>query len=193
MPSWQHFISTKPIPALQQQLDDQLHFLRPNQLVTYIHWRSQMMADVRHRSKSGHQESVMSTPVSCEHIASGNRLQNDSCHDTEGTLSVTVGTTNITSYSALPISRCHFSPNDSHKTPIARPLGRGMGVFREVEVWPKFYLRSCCARCIIVLYCTVIYQKSIVLHILWRLQRYQVVLELTKHHLKHRPHGRDNS
>ena len=46
--------------------------------------------------------------------------------------------------SALPIYRGHFSPHNSRKTPIARPLGRGMGVFREFEVWPKFYLRSCC-------------------------------------------------
>ena len=35
-------------------------------------------------------------------------------------------------------------------TPIARQLGRGMGGFREFEVWPKFYLRSC-ALCTILL------------------------------------------
>ena len=62
--------------------------------------------------------------------------------------------------SKLPINRCHFSPNTSWKTPIARPLGRGNGGFGEFEVWPKFYLRSCCALCIIVLYCTAIYRES---------------------------------
>ena len=66
-------------------------------------------------------------------------------------------------YSALPTSRGHFSPHNSRKTLIARPLGRGMGVFREFEMWPKFYIQSCCAVCNIVLYCTVIYRESIVL------------------------------
>ena len=37
-------------------------------------------------------------------------------------------------YSAIPISRGHFPPNNSRKTPIARPHGRAMGVFREFEV-----------------------------------------------------------
>ena len=32
-------------------------------------------------------------------------------------------------YSALPISRGHFSPNYSQKTPIGRPLGRGIASF----------------------------------------------------------------
>ena len=50
-------------------------------------------------------------------------------------------------YSGLPISLGHFSPNNSRKTPIARPLGRGMGVLREFKVWPKLYHRSCCAVC----------------------------------------------
>ena len=65
--------------------------------------------------------------------------------------------------SALPISRDHFSPNNSRKTSIARPLGWGMGVVREFQVWPKFYLRSCCAGCNIVLYCTAIYWDSIIM------------------------------
>ena len=43
-------------------------------------------------------------------------------------------------YSALPIYRGLFS-NNSRETLIARPSGRGMGVFREIMVWPKFYLR----------------------------------------------------
>ena len=37
-------------------------------------------------------------------------------------------------YSVLPISHGHFSPHlprNSRKTPIARPLGRGMSVFRQ--------------------------------------------------------------
>ena len=45
----------------------------------------------------------------------------------------------------LPISRGHFSPNNSRKTPTARPLGR-----------------SCCVINNIVLYCTAIYRESIV-------------------------------
>ena len=65
-------------------------------------------------------------------------------------------------YSALPISRGHFSPNNSRKTPIARPLGRSMGVFRGFEIWPKFHLRSCCTGCKVVLCCSAIYRKSIV-------------------------------
>ena len=72
-------------------------------------------------------------------------------------------------YSALPISRGHFSPKNSWKTPMARLLGRGMGVFGEFEIWPKFYLRSCYTSCNIVLYCTAIYWESIVpgLPIIW--------------------------
>ena len=45
------------------------------------------------------------------------------------------------SYSALPIYRGPFAPNNSRETPIARPLGRGMGIFREILVWPKFYIQ----------------------------------------------------
>ena len=48
------------------------------------------------------------------------------------------------------------------KTPIARPWGRGMGVFREFEVWLKFCLRSCCAVCNNELYGTAIYLEAIV-------------------------------
>ena len=43
---------------------------------------------------------------------------------------------------APPIYRGHFSSNNSRKTPIARPLGRYRGLFREFEVSPKFQLRS---------------------------------------------------
>ena len=45
-------------------------------------------------------------------------------------------------YSALPISRGHFSPNNSRSTPIARSLGRDMDVILEFEVLPKFYIRN---------------------------------------------------
>ena len=48
-------------------------------------------------------------------------------------------------YSALSIYRGLFSPNNSRKTPIARPLGRDMVVFRDFLIWPKFYLGSYCA------------------------------------------------
>ena len=41
-------------------------------------------------------------------------------------------------YSALPIYRGLFSLNNSREAPIARPLGRGMGVFRDMLVWTKF-------------------------------------------------------
>ena len=69
-------------------------------------------------------------------------------------------------YSARPIYRGpspHPPPNNSRKTAIAHPQGRDMGVFHEFEVWPKFYLRNNCIVCNIVLYCTVMYRKSIVL------------------------------
>ena len=45
-------------------------------------------------------------------------------------------------YSALPISRGRFSPNNSRSTPIARSLGRDMDVILEFEVLPKFYIRN---------------------------------------------------
>ena len=54
-------------------------------------------------------------------------------------------------YSAHSIFCGPFSPNNSRKTTIAHPLGRGMGVLREFEVWPKLYHRSCCVVCNIVL------------------------------------------
>ena len=66
-------------------------------------------------------------------------------------------------YSVLPISRCHFSPNNSRRTPIARSLGRDMDVILEFEVLPKFYIRNGCVGWNIVLYWTAIYRKSIVL------------------------------
>ena len=65
-------------------------------------------------------------------------------------------------YNAPPIYHGIFSPDNSLKTPIARPLGRGMVVFREFIVWPKFYIRIYCAVCSTVLYCTAIYRKSII-------------------------------
>ena len=37
-----------------------------------------------------------------------------------------------------------------------------MGVFRQWEVCPKFYLRICCIVCNILLYCSAIYRESIV-------------------------------
>ena len=53
-------------------------------------------------------------------------------------------------------SRGHFSPNNSRKTSIGRPLGLGMGVFRDFEVLPKFQLGSCCDGCNTMLYCAAI-------------------------------------
>ena len=73
------------------------------------------------------------------------------------------GAMDLGQYSALRISRGHFSPNNSRITTIARPKGRGMGVFQELEVWSKFYLRIYCIVCNIVLYHTVIYRESMVL------------------------------
>ena len=67
---------------------------------------------------------------------------------------------NIWNYYALPISRGHFSPNNSRKTPIPPPNVRGMGTFREFELWPKVCPRSCC-ECNVVLYYTATYQESI--------------------------------
>ena len=62
---------------------------------------------------------------------------------------------------ALGKSQSIFSSN-SRKTPIARPLGRGMVVFHEFLVWPKFYNRNYCAVCSVLLYCIPIYRKRIV-------------------------------
>ena len=47
----------------------------------------------------------------------------------------------VEAYTTLPICRGLFFPNNSQEAPIARPLGRRMGVFREILVWPKFYLQ----------------------------------------------------
>ena len=48
-------------------------------------------------------------------------------------------------YSVLPIYRGDFSRHNPRKTPIARSLGRGMGVFLEfknvTEVLPSKLLR----------------------------------------------------
>ena len=63
-------------------------------------------------------------------------------------------------YSAFPIAHGHFFSNNSRKTAITRPLGRGMGVYREFEIWSKFCLLSCCTVVNILLYCTAIYRES---------------------------------
>ena len=71
----------------------------------------------------------------------------------------------IYQYSVLLISCSHFSPNDSWKTPIVRPLGQVMGVFCEFEVWLKFYL--CCVWCNILSWCTMIYRVYSILEYHW--------------------------
>ena len=43
-------------------------------------------------------------------------------------------------HSALLTYHGLLSPNISQETPIAHPLGQGVGVFREIIIWPKFYL-----------------------------------------------------
>ena len=63
---------------------------------------------------------------------------------------------------APDISRLIFSKQLTKGT-IARPWGRDMGVFREFEVWPKFYPRNCCAVCNNILWYTVIYREFIIL------------------------------
>ena len=65
-------------------------------------------------------------------------------------------------YSAPPICHGLFSPYYSQETPIAHPLRRGMGVFREILVWQKFCLRILCTLCDIVLDGTAIYRYIIV-------------------------------
>ena len=58
-----------------------------------------------------------------------------------------------TKYSVFQIYRGLFSPSNSRKTPIARPLGRGMVVFRESLVLPMFifkFIVRCAAACYIV-------------------------------------------
>ena len=58
------------------------------------------------------------------------------------------------------IGLIYFYINDSQKGPIARTLGWGMGFCPVFKVSPKFYLRSCCAGCNIVLYCTLTRRES---------------------------------
>ena len=60
-----------------------------------------------------------------------------------------------------PISRGHLSPNNSRKTVTPCPWERGIGAFHEFEMWPKFYLRSCCAVDKNMLHCTM-YRQSII-------------------------------
>ena len=67
-------------------------------------------------------------------------------------------------YSALLISRCHFSPNNSWKTPLVRPLQRDMGVFREFQVWLAFHIQRFFTACNIVPYYTAVYRQSIVFY-----------------------------
>ena len=63
-------------------------------------------------------------------------------------------------YSVFPLYGVQFSPNNSRKT---HPLERDIVVFPEFLVWPQFCLRFCCAVFSIMLWCTTIYQESIVL------------------------------
>ena len=77
-------------------------------------------------------------------------------------LSAVMATKCIRLYCALAISHGNISPNNSRKTPIACPLGRGMGVFWEFEVQSKFYIRSSYTGYNIVLYYTAIYRESTV-------------------------------
>ena len=69
-----------------------------------------------------------------------------------------------TQHSALPTYLGIFSPNNSRKTPIARPLRRCMVVFRAFLFWLHFYIRIYCVVCSIVLYRTAIYRESLVFH-----------------------------
>ena len=68
-------------------------------------------------------------------------------------------------HSARPIYRGLFSTTNSRETHIARPLGRGMGVFRDILVWTKFYHRIKRTVCDVVLYGrpTMMFPESIVL------------------------------
>ena len=68
----------------------------------------------------------------------------------------------VSTPSALSISRGHFSPNNSRKTAISRPLGQDMATFHDFEIWPMFCLQIYCHVCDIVLYCTTIYRESVV-------------------------------
>ena len=52
-------------------------------------------------------------------------------------------------YTALPISRGCFSPNNSRQTPKVHPFGWCIGVFREFEVWSKLL---CWVQCRGILY-----------------------------------------
>ena len=65
-------------------------------------------------------------------------------------------------YSALPIYRGLFSPNNSRETSMARPLGRGKDVFLEDRILADVHLWIQCTVCGIVLYGTAIYRESIV-------------------------------
>ena len=54
---------------------------------------------------------------------------------------------------SLPISRRHFHLNISRKAVIALPLGRGMAVFHQLEIWSNFTLKVvvlCAISCYIV-------------------------------------------
>ena len=67
----------------------------------------------------------------------------------------------VVCYTRFLLSHGHFSPNSSRKIHLARPLERDMGVFFELEMWPKYYIRSCCAEYNMVLCCTAIYREYI--------------------------------
>ena len=52
----------------------------------------------------------------------------------------------------LPIYRGHLSSNNSRRKPISHPNVVHMGIFREFEVWQKYYIWNCCAGCDIMWY-----------------------------------------
>ena len=78
-------------------------------------------------------------------------------------------------YSMLPISRGHFSPNNSWKTPIPPLWGWAMGIFCELALWPKFYNCICCVvGNNVYIVCTAIYREFIVLLVLVNLDVFTV-------------------
>ena len=92
-------------------------------------------------------------------------------------------------YRVLSISCGPFYSNKSRKTPIVRPSGRGMGVFHVFEMWPKFFLRRCCAGRTIVL-CFTWYIDILRVYSTWRgfafersnLQNPTLVLKMQSYH-----------
>ena len=64
-------------------------------------------------------------------------------------------------YSVPLIYHSLFCLNNSQGTPIALTLGWGMGVFREIIVWSKFYLQIECTVCGIMSCGSAIYLKCL--------------------------------